>query len=305
MKYPLVSVAIPAYNHGAYIEACLDSVKDQTYPNIELVVIDDGSTDDTRARIDRFLAVHGDRFSRVVVKSQENRGVSATSNEAIKACSAEWVHLLGSDDILHADKIMCQWQAIQSWGDPDLALVYADAQYIDDEGVILPIIQRDRPDPGPEHSAYQSLFLKNEITNPTIALRREAFLDIDGFDESLRLEDWDCWLRLAVKYSIARVPRVLASYRYHPKNSSRDQTMMLHAMLLTFAQFLDKHGELIPVVIRKESYRKNLHRLYRWAKRNRPGLLLPIFADAVITVFHTPDTDDYLRYAEKLDDEFQ
>jgi len=251
--------------------------------------------------IERFLAAHEDRFSKIIIKSQENRGVSATSNEAIEACSAEWVHLLGSDDILHTDKIMRQWQAIQTWNDSRVALVYADAQYIDDKGIVLPITQSGRADPGPQSSAYQSLFLKNEITNPTVALKREAFLDIGGFDEALRLEDWDCWLRLSVKYSIARVPEVLASYRYHPKNSSRDQTMMLHAMLLTFARFLDNHGELIPAAIRKESYRKNLHRLYRWAKKNRPGLLLSILADAVVTVFHTPEMDDYLRYAEKLD----
>ena len=300
MKYPLVSVAIPAYNHGEYIEACLRSVHDQTYPNIELVVIDDGSTDDTRARIDHFLAAHEGRFTKVLVRSQTNRGVSATSNEAIEVCSAEWVHLLGSDDVLHPDKIMIQWQAIQTWSDPDLALVYADADYIDNYGVVLPKTQRDRSEPGPQHAAYQSLFLRNEITNPTVALRREAFLDIGGFDESLRLEDWDCWLRLAVKYSIARVPQVLASYRYHPGNSSRDQTMMLHAMLLTFARFLDNHGELIPAAIRKENYRKNLHRLYRWAKRNRPGLLMSIAADAVTTMFKTPNSGDYLRYADVL-----
>ncbi len=179
MKYPLVSVAIPAYNHGEYIEACLRSVHDQTYPNIELVVIDDGSTDDTRARIDRFLSTHEDRFSKVLVRSQTNRGVSATSNKAIEACSAEWVHLLGSDDILDPDKIMLQWQAIQTWNDPSLALVYSDARYIDNKGVVLPKIQTDRAEPGPHHSAYQSLILRNELTNPTVALRREAFLDIE------------------------------------------------------------------------------------------------------------------------------
>ena len=198
---PLVSVAVPAYNHARYIDASLLSVYSQTYPNIELVVIDDGSTDGTRALIEHFLSERGDRFANIIFRSRANRGVSATSNEAIAACSAEWVHLLGSDDVIYRDKILHQQQAVQMWNEPTLALVYADANYIDENGDTLPKTQGGRPAPGPEHSACQSLFLQNAITNPTVALKRDAFLGIGGFDESMRLEDWDCWLRLSVKHS--------------------------------------------------------------------------------------------------------
>ncbi len=300
MKYPLVSVAIPTYTHAQYIEACLLSVYNQTYPNIELAVIDDGSKDDTRARVEYFLAAHADRFTNVVFNSRPNRGVSATSNEAIAACNAEWVHLLGSDDVIYPEKILRQWQAIQAWNEPRLALVYADADYLDANGKKHPKTQGSRPAAGPDSSAYQWLFLQNPITNPTVALNRSAFLNIGGFDESLKLEDWDCWLRLSVKYTIARVPEVLASYRYHPHNTSRNQPLMLHAMLLTFAKFLESHGELIPVNIRKENFRKNLHRLYRWAKNNHPALLASIGIDMLTTSFRTPEARDYQRYAEKL-----
>ncbi|BBP00862.1 glycosyltransferase family 2 protein [Sulfuriferula nivalis] len=132
MINPLVSVAIPAYNHARYIEQCLQSVVDQTYPNIELVIIDDGSTDNTADKISAFLNRHQNRFANIIFESQNNKGVSATSNKAIALCNGEWVHLLGSDDLIHPDKIAHQQDAIKAWADPNLALVYADADYIDE-----------------------------------------------------------------------------------------------------------------------------------------------------------------------------
>lgn len=300
MTPPLISVAIPAYNHAHYIETCLTSVYNQTYPNIELVIIDDGSQDDTRIQIDSFLAQHANRFAHTVFRSRPNRGVSATSNEAIESCNGEWVHLLGSDDVIYPDKIQRQCYFIQQWNDPALALVYADADYLDETGRVLPKRQGQRPASEPDHSAYQWLFLHNPITNPTLALKRDAFLNLGGFDESLRLEDWDCWLRLSTRHAIARVPEILAGYRYHPHNTSHNQQLMLHAMLLTFAKFLETQGGLIPASIRKESFRKNLHRLYRWAKKNDPLLLISIAADMLATPLHTPEACDYRRYAEKL-----
>ncbi|NOT17415.1 MAG: glycosyltransferase [Sulfuriferula sp.] len=296
----LISVAIPAYNHARYIQLCLQSVVNQTYQNLELVIIDDGSTDNTAAIIARFLNEHAHRFQRVVFETQNNLGVSATSNKAISLCTGEWVHLLGSDDVIYPNKIAQQFAAITTWADPNLALVYADANYIDENNTTLPKVQKNRPQAGVVDSAYSQLFLQNPITNPTITLKRSAFLAIGGFDETLKLEDWDCWLRLSVHYSIARVPEVLASYRYHPHNTSRNQQLMLEAMLRTFAKFLDNHNELISTQIKKQSFRENLHRLYRWSRKNQPTLLWLILKDALLSPFHTPEARDYRYYAERL-----
>jgi alpha-1,3-rhamnosyltransferase len=294
---PLASVAIPAYNHGHYIEACLASVRDQTYPRLELVVIDDGSRDDTLARTEAFLAAHGDRFERVVARTRPNRGVSATSNEAIEECRGEWVHLLGSDDLLYPDKVMAQHEAVRDWGDDDLGLVYADNDRVDATGAVLPAPTRPRPAPGPDHEAYRMLFLGNPVPNPTVALRREAFLKCGGFDEKLFLEDWDCWLRISARSGVARVPKVLAAYRYHPTNTHTNQPRMLEAMLRSFGKFLELHGELIPADLRRRSYRKNLHRLARWAKGDRPAALPRILWDAAASCGRVPQAADYHRYA--------
>lgn len=118
-----MSVAIPAFNHADYIEACLASVCSQTYPEIEIVLVDDGSIDDTLFRAKVFLDQHASRFRRIEAYSRPNRGVSATSNECVSACRGEWVHLLGSDDTLAPNKLMREWLAIQEWNSPELALV--------------------------------------------------------------------------------------------------------------------------------------------------------------------------------------
>ena len=149
MTQPLVSVAIPAYNHAAYIEACLASVCAQSYPELELVLIDDGSQDDTLEVARRFLEPRRARFRRIVLERQENQGVSATSNAVIAASRGEWVHLLGSDDVLRPEKVERIQQAIAEWNCPDLALVHADADYIDQHGLLLKRQpRRSRPPPG-------------------------------------------------------------------------------------------------------------------------------------------------------------
>lgn len=269
MTFPLVSVAVPAFNHARYIEACLASICAQTYPELELVVLDDGSTDETYALAQNFIARQQGRFRRVVVETQNNQGVSATSNRCIEKCTGEWVHLLGSDDVIYPDKVMVQQRAVSEWGDSELGLVYADVDYLDEEGRVLRTQQQDkRPRPGVDGRSYTWLCEGNAIPNPTVALRRAAFMEVGGFDPSLRLEDWDCWLRIAARFPIARVPAVLGGYRYHPTNSSKRRGMMMEAVLLTFAKFLETYPELVREDQRRHVYRKNLRQIWRWARKS-------------------------------------
>jgi len=266
-RKPLISVAIPAYNHEQFVHACLESVVNQTYPHLELVIIDD------------------------------DRGVSATSDECLQLSRGEWVHLLGSDDLLAPDKVAVQWQMVQDWRVPELGLIYADAGFIDATGLILDKPPGIRPTAGPTREGCRELFLANRIPNPTVALRREAFLAIGGFDEELFLEDWDCWLRLSARYPIGRVPKVLAYYRYHPGNTHRRQAEMLEAMLISFGKFLQAEKDLLPDDVVRRNWRKNLHRLWRWARKSAPGNLPLLAASLVKSLVSPPAAEDYFRYA--------
>jgi alpha-1,3-rhamnosyltransferase len=301
---PLVSVAIPAYNHAAYIEDCLASVCAQTYPELELVLIDDGSQDDMLEVARRYLESHGDRFRRIVLERQENQGVSAASNAVIAACHGEWVHLLGSDDVLHPDKIARIQQAIADWNSPDLALVHADADTVDEHGrSVMRRRQKPRPAPGPDREAWRVLFLgDNYIINPTVTLRRDAFLSVGGFDRHLALEDIDCWLRLSARYAIARVPEVLASYRKHPGNTLRRRVRMLGAQFHTFGKFLAEHPGLIADADVRHHFRRNLMRFWRRVRRRRPWLLMRVLAAQLMSHLRTPQPEDYRRFGRLLDE---
>lgn len=303
MSLPLVSIAIPACNHAAFIEACLASVCAQTYPELELVLIDDGSTDDTFEVARRFLDTHQERFRRVVLERQENQGVSATSNAVIAACRSEWVHLLGSDDILYPRKIERIQQAIAEWNCADLALVHADADIIDQHGrTVVGRRQKPRPAPGPDREAWRILFLgDNFIINPTVTLRRDAFLAVGGFDRNLALEDIDCWLRLSVRYAIARVPEVLASYRKHPGNTLRRRVRMLGAQFHSFGKFLAEHPGLIAEDDIRRHFRRCLKRFWRRVRRKQPWLQPRVLGAQLMSHLRTPQPEDYRRFGRILD----
>lgn len=302
MSLPLVSVAIPAYNHAQYIEACLASVCAQTYPELELVLIDDGSKDDTLAVARRYLDKHGGRFRRIVLERQENQGVSATSNAVIAASQGEWVHLLGSDDLLYPNKIAHIQQAIEEWNCPELALVHADADYVDQYGQLLARQPRkSRPAPGPDYEAWHWLFKgRHYVFNPTLAFRREAVLSIGGFDNNLPQEDLDCFLRLSTRYALARVPEILASYRKHPGNNLRRRVRVLGALFLTYGKFLEAHGNLILEEELRVHYRQNLKRLWRRVRRQRPWLFPTIIGALLKSRIYPPKAGDYRRFGQLL-----
>lgn len=301
MTEALVSIAIPAYRHAQYIETCLASVCAQTYPALELVIIDDGSPDDTFGVAQRFLETRRDRFRRVVLERRENRGVCANSNACIDACQGEWVHLLGSDDRLYPEKVARIQAAIAAWDVPELALVHTDTDTLDAEGNIRPV---RRPDllapPGPDHAAYRWLFHRNLISNPSLAIRRQAFLAVGGFDPSLPLEDIDCWLRLSARYPIARLPETLASYRKHPGNSLRQRRKMLGAFFLTYAKFIEQHPELIPDREVRQHFRRNVRRFWSRMHDRNPGLLPRVAMAMLGSLFTTPGADDYRRFGRIL-----
>jgi alpha-1,3-rhamnosyltransferase len=302
MSLPLVSVAIPAYRHAHFIEATLAAVCAQTYPELELVLIDDGSPDDTLEVARRFLENHRSRFRRIVLERRQNQGVSANSNACIEACQGEWVHLLGSDDLIYPDKIARIQQAIAEWSAHDLALVHTDCDFVDQDGQqltrsgLLP-----RPATGPQDGAWRWIFLgEHSIFNPSIALHREKFLAIGGFDRKLALEDIDCWLRLSARHEIARLPEVLASYRKHPGNSLLRRVRMLGAQFITYAKFVEDHPGLVDEGDIRRQFRRNVRRFWKRMRKTHPGLLPMVLGAQLRSWFVTPTGADYRRCGELL-----
>lgn len=220
MAQPLVSACIPSFNHAAFLPAAIESVLAQTYSNTELIVVDDGSTDDS-LRIARGYAQR--MPTRVKVFTHEGhtrRGISATLNVGIERSSGVYWCALGSDDAFTPEKVERQVGFLERH--PDVALVYGGAAVIDRSGrptgelFLMRDLTRER-------HPLRRLLQENVICGATVMVRRQCFEDVGLFDERLMYSDWEMWIRLVARYPFAFLPQVLSYYRRHGENSSIGQ----------------------------------------------------------------------------------
>ncbi|MBC8123391.1 MAG: glycosyltransferase [Gemmatimonadaceae bacterium] len=211
MDSPLVSVVIPAYNAVAYIGATLDSVLSQTYENIEVLVVDDGSQDRTLAVIEAYCRKDG----RVILLRQPNLGVAAARNLAIQASQGTLIAPLDADDIWYPHKLERQVQCFLD-APPQLGLVYSWFSLIDEAGSTLWSGSGHQF----EGKVLASLVYQNFVGNASVPLiRRDCFEKVGVYSTRLRehnaqgCEDWDLYLRIAEHYDFQVVPELLVGYR--------------------------------------------------------------------------------------------
>jgi glycosyltransferase involved in cell wall biosynthesis len=206
-----VSVVIPAYNSARYLEQAVDAALSQTGVSLEVVVIDDGSTDDTGAVLERF----GDRIRKV---SQANGGPASARNHGARLAGGEWLAFLDADDDWAPNKLACQLAR----ADDQTGLVYTDCIYFGDSGRVT-----ERQSDGLrllEGDIFEELLLENFITLSSVLIRKRDFDRLGGFDESpplIGVEDWDLWLRYAAVGKVGLCPDALTRYRWHAGGTSR------------------------------------------------------------------------------------
>lgn len=221
-----VSVVIPTYNRAADLRRALDSVLSQTFPVAEIIVVDDGSTDNTREVVAQF-------GSRVSYFHQNNAGGAAARNRGIRLAKGEWIALLDHDDWWMPEKIQLQVEALHR--NPGAVLAYTSAWIISLDGARA-IAQAVEP-----AQLWPALRHSNLIAScSSVMVRREAVIAAGCFDESLSIsDDWDLWIRLAQKHPFAVVSEPVTNYMVNPNSLSHDpeRTMadtehMLEATLL-------------------------------------------------------------------------
>jgi glycosyltransferase involved in cell wall biosynthesis len=215
-----VGVIIPAFNQARFLGEAIQSVLAQTLPADEIIVVDDGSTDDPAAVAAQFPT------GRLI--RQDNRGPSAARNTGLRNSKSDCVVFLDADDRLLSNALESGLACIASH--PDCAFVYGGHRLISEDGRLLwPDILR--PIKG---DAYHALLRGNLVGSPMTALfRRDCLLAVNGFDETLRVcEDYDLYLRLAERYPIASHSAIVAEYRKHGQNTSNDYVAMLKGVLL-------------------------------------------------------------------------
>lgn len=236
---PLVSVIISSYNHGQYIEACINSVLAQTYPGIELLVVDDGSSDDSVARIRRMQEEHGFDFV-----ARENRGLARTLNELVARSKGSLIAPFGSDDVMLPERLALQVAYMQD--KPEVGICTGNIRTIDEQGRAIPGKDRNRP---LRRLDFEDLFnaRKDGAPAPTLLFRRDALDAVGGFDPAIRLEDLLIELKIThAGYFIDILPDVLALYRVHDTNTYKNRRMMIDAVMATYAHFGDhpNHAEV-------------------------------------------------------------
>jgi alpha-1,3-rhamnosyltransferase len=229
---PLVSVIIASYNHAPYIEDSIHSVLQQTYPNIELLVVDDGSKDDSVEKIKKMQAQYGFDFC-----SQANQGLAKTLNDCIARSRGSLIAPFGSDDVMLPERIKTQVEYLQD--KPEVGICAGNIQIINSSGESVPKRDRERPF---RRLDFEALFFseKARIPAPTLLFRREALEKVGGFDTEIQLEDLLIALKIThAGYFIDVLPDVLAKYRVHATNMHKNRRFMIDNVLKTYAEFED------------------------------------------------------------------
>ena len=204
-RQPQVSVIIPVYNGSKYIRAAVDSALAQDFKDFEIIVADDGSTDDTLSLLESY-------GNKIRVLKFEHKGISATRNAAIARSGGEYIALLDSDDLWEPKKLGLQVGYLDKH--PDCALVYSYSSNFTnkDEGGVSVVMKIDL-----EGHCFKDMFLKGGLVNSTIMYRRSVFDAVGGYDENLvAMEDYELNLRIARTNTIGRVPQGLVRRRIHP-----------------------------------------------------------------------------------------
>lgn len=239
---PLVSVIIPAYNAANFIERTLNSVLNQTYTNIEVIVVDDGSQDETSAIVQSIMQ----RDHRIQLLHQTNAGVAAARNLAIKRAKGEFIAPIDADDIWYPQNLAKQVQRFQE-SDSSVGLVYSWSVVIDGE---------DNPSGDFHISEYEgdvyiALLYKNFLGNASSTLvRRSCFDRVGLYDCEFKAkgcqgcEDWDLYLRIAEQYQVRVVREFLVGYRQTTSSMSHNYSSMVNSQQSVLALIHKKHPEI-------------------------------------------------------------
>lgn len=262
----VVSVIVPAYNAEKFIEKTISSVTHQTYGNIEVLVVDDGSQDRTAEIVEEIAS----RDRRVHLIRQANAGVAAARNRAIREARGQFVAPIDADDLWHPDKLALQVEAL--WRAPaSVGVIYCWSVAIDAGDYVL------SGDPVPfacqlQGNVFGELAARNFIGNGSVPLiRRRAIRDVGSYDPDLDLkgsEDWKLYIALAERYEYAVVPRALVGYRQVPGSLSMDAVRMERSWNVVTRWVRQRHPRLSRRIAMRQTYFGNAY-FFQLALRRR------------------------------------
>ena len=256
---PLISVIIPAYNHEKYVAAAIKSIIAQTYENIELLIINDGSKDRTWDVMQSLLKKCEQRFTRVVFQTQENAGTCETLNKLLNLAHGEFVYLIASDDLAkpYALEILHNFLGHNE----DYALAVGDNEFIDGQGTRITWNRRNNGDIQsdfeyqtfglylrlcrwdidfltPAFGTYANLVRGNHVPNGYL-IRKSIFEKTGYFTKEAPLEDYYLMLQIAKHSKLKYIDKILFSYRWHGNNTALNKLKMLKMTRKTLTYIIE------------------------------------------------------------------
>ena len=246
MDRPRVSVIIPTYNRAQFIEAAIVSVLEQTFSDYEIIIVDDGSTDNTRQVVEPYL----DRAQYVY---QENGGAGMARNHGLRLARGEYIAFLDSDDLFMPHKLERQIAYLEA--NPAVGLVYAGHEFIHEDGRYFST-QRVRT----ADAAYPRLMADCRIALPSVLVRRSVLDAVGGFDETMRIgQDVDLWLRIARHFPVGVIEEPVTRIRRHASNSPRTPDDLRRTYFRLIEQNLDR--QRLSAVQVRQIYARTYYRL--------------------------------------------
>ena len=213
----LVSVIVPVYNREQMVRKTLDSILCQSYSHLEIVAVNDGSSDGSLS----VLCEYERNFpGKILVIDQPNAGQVRARNNGISAAHGAYIAFLDSDDTWEPEKLSLQMPLFKG----NVALVYCGINEVDSDGMTTSTVH---PEPGMRGDIYRQLLIRNRMTGGSVVVARRAIDAVGCFDESFRAaENWDLWIRIAKEYGVDYVDKPLVNYLKHSGNMSQDNNRM-------------------------------------------------------------------------------
>lgn len=247
---PKVSVIIPTYNRDRFIGDAVQSVLNQTFRDFEVIVIDDGSTDQTREMVQAFSS------EKLRYIYQPNQGRSNARNHALRLTNGRYIAFLDSDDLYLPDKLALQVEHMDSH--PKIGMIYTSAYCIDENG----LLKKEKYEATVSGCIYEDIafFVPVTITLPTVMVRREVLDKVGGFDEAMaRFEDTDMWRRISKHYQINALHERTCLLRTHTDNALAAQHPgQISGALDYYVKKIGEEDTDVGIIIR----RKGIARLY-------------------------------------------
>lgn len=242
---PLVSVIVLCYNHERFVMEAIQSVLDQTYPNVEIIVVDDFSTDSSVDTVQSFISAHSEiKF----INLQENIGNCRAFNKGFEISSGEYIIDLAADDILLPKRIERGINAFKNAGDK-CGVNFTNAAFISEQSELVkyfyPIDEEGRANMTvPEGDLYVELIQTYLLASPTMMTKREVFEKLNGYDGTLAYEDFDFWVRSSRYFSYCYTDEVLFKKRIVEGSMSSQQYKRHSEQMISTLQICYKIKEM-------------------------------------------------------------